>query len=265
MVITAKVGSRKLVVDADAAARALGVHPGLALAQAQARVPGLVIAEHEPTEDAAALQRIALWALRRYSPLVAVDGVDGLWIDATGVAHLFGGEVALLKDMTQRLRRAGANVCAAIADTAGAAWALARFGDAGRVVSAPGEAACDLEALPLASLRLPVEMIDGLSKLGLETVGDLERMPRAPLALRFGPELTRRLDQAHGRTAETFAPITSPELVSVRRAFFEPIGCAGDDGAQDGRVGGLALREAGGQGRGRSNAGSDVRAGGRAP
>ncbi len=224
MVITAKVGPRKLVVDADAAARALGVHPGLALAQAQARVPGLVIAEHELAEDAAALQRIALWALRRYSPLVAVDGVDGLWIDATGVAHLFGGEDALLEDMVQRLRRAGANVRAAIADTAGAAWALARFGGAGRAVSAPGEAACVLEALPLASLRLSAEMIDGLGKLGLETVGDLERMPRAPLALRFGPELTRRLDQAHGRTDETFAPITSPELVSVRRAFFEPIG-----------------------------------------
>ena len=51
VVITATVGPRKLVVDADAAAWALGVHPGLALAQAQARVPGLVIAEHEPAED----------------------------------------------------------------------------------------------------------------------------------------------------------------------------------------------------------------------
>ena len=224
MVITAKVGPRKLVVDADVAARALGVHPGLALAQAQAQVPGLVIAEHEPIEDAAALQRIALWAMRRYSPLVAVDAVNGFWIDATGVAHLFGGEAALLKDMAQRLRRAGANVRAAIADTAGAAWALARFGGAGRVVSAPGEGSSDLEALPLASLRLSAEMIDGLSKLGVETVGELERMPRAPLALRFGPELTRRLDQAHGRIGETFAPITSPELVRVRRAFFEPIG-----------------------------------------
>ena len=77
---------------------------------------------------------------------------------------------------------------------------------------------------PLAALRLDAEVVAGLGKLGLETVGDLERTPRAPLALRFGPGLTRRLDQAYGRTAETFDPISAPELVRVRRAFFEPIG-----------------------------------------
>ncbi len=223
MVVTSRVGARKLVVDSNEAARALGVSPGLAVAQAQARVPGLLTVEHDPREDEAALQRIALWALRRYSPLVAVDGDDGLWIDASGVAHLFGGEDVLLRDLVQRLARAGAHGRAALADTAGAAWALARYGKARAVVSATGDVGRDLETLPLAALRLQAEVVAGLSKLGLETIGDLERTPRAPLALRFGPTLTRRLDQAHGRLAETFEPITSPELVRVRQAFFEPI------------------------------------------
>ena len=223
VVLTGRVGARKVVVDADRAARALGVQPGLALAQAQARVPGLFVADHQPQEDAAALERIALWALRRYAPLVSVDGVDGLWIDATGVAHLFGGEAELLQDLVQRLARAGAHARAAMADTAGAAWALARHGQGRVSVSARGQASQDLTSLPLAALRLQADAVEGLSKLGLETIGDLERTPRAPLALRFGPSLTRRLDQAHGRLGETFDPITSPELVRVRRPFFEPI------------------------------------------
>ena len=221
--ITGRLGSRKVVVGADAAARELGVHAGLASAQAQARVPGLLTVEHAPEKDAAALQRIALWALRRYSPLVAVDGADGLWIDASGVAHLFGGEAALLADLVQRLGRAGVQAQAALADTAGAAWALARFARAGTVVSAIGEVGANLDALPVAALRLPAEMVATLLKLGMETISDLDRTPRAPLALRFGPELTRRLDQAYGRMAESFEPLEAPELVRARRAFFEPI------------------------------------------
>ncbi len=223
MVVVGRVGPRKVVIDADAAARSLGVHPGLAMAQAQARVPGLHGVEHQPGEDAAALARIALWALRRYSPLVATQGEDGLWIDARGVAHLFGGEGRLLADLLARLARSGVHARAAMADTQGAAWALARFGQAPRIVSARGAVGRDLEALPLAALRLSPEVAAGLAKLGMETVGELERTPRAPLALRFGPELTRRLDQAHGRQDETFEPLSSPELVQVRRPFFEPI------------------------------------------
>ena len=219
-----RVGARKLVVDADRSARALGVHPGLAVAQAQARVPGLLVVEHQPAEDAAALDRIALWALRRYSPLVTVDGADGLWIDASGVAHLFGGEAELLQDLLQRLARAGAHARAAMADTQGAAWALARYGAGRAIVSAKGQVAPDLALLPLAALRLQPDALEGLSKLGMETIGDLERTPRAPLALRFGPQLTRRLDQSYGRLGETFEPISAPELVRVRRPFFEPIG-----------------------------------------
>ncbi len=222
-VVVGRQGARKLVLDADAAALQLGVTPGLVLAQAQARVPGLTIVEADPAADAAALDRLALWGLGRYSPLVAVDGADGLWIEVTGAAHLFGGEAALLDDLVGRLVAAGVHGRAAMASTPGAAHALTRFG-ADQRVSSGSEEAADLSRLPLAALRLAPEMVAALGKLGFETIGDLEQTPRAPLALRFGPELTRRLDQAFGRVFESFEPLQPSELVRVRHTWFEPIG-----------------------------------------
>lgn len=78
--------------------------------------------------------------------------------------------------------------------------------------------------LPLRALRLPADMIDGLGRLGIDAIGELEAKPRAPLALRFGPELIRRLDQAYGRAQEPITPIDAPELIQVRRVVAEPIG-----------------------------------------
>jgi len=103
LVIAGRDGRRRAIVAVDRAAQALGVRPGLALAQAQARVPDLHIEPADPAADAAALARLAFWALRRYSPVVAIDLPDGLLIDATGVAHLFGGEAALLGELRARL------------------------------------------------------------------------------------------------------------------------------------------------------------------
>ena len=103
LVIAGRDGRRRAVAAADRAAQALGVRPGLALAQAQARVPDLHIEPADPAADATALARLVLWALRRYSPVVAIDLPGGLLIDATGVAHLFGGEAALLGELRARL------------------------------------------------------------------------------------------------------------------------------------------------------------------
>ena len=94
------------------------------------------------------------------------------------------------------------------------------------LVVPPGESATAILDLPIAALRLPADMVDGLRVLGFERIGDLLAQPRAPLALRFGPELGRRLDQALGRLAEPIEPVRPPDLIEVRRAFAEPIGAA---------------------------------------
>ncbi len=144
------------------------------LAHAQALVPGLCIAKADPAGDAAALSKLAAWCLR-YAPLTAPDPPDGVWIDATGCAHLFGGEAAMLADMTARLARVGIGARAAIADTPGAAHAMARYGERhGKYCVMPdGAAAQALAPLPLAALRLAPETAAALRRLGLERIGAL--------------------------------------------------------------------------------------------
>jgi protein ImuB len=224
LVFAGQDGGRRTVVAANPAALALGLHPGLALAEAQALVPDLYVAAADPEADTAALKRLALWALRRYSPLIAVDPPDGLLIGAAGVAHLFGGEAALLDDLLARLWAADLHARAALADTIGAAHALARFGEKRVELVAPGETGAAIGRLPVAALRLDPDLAQRLRRLGFDTIGQLAALPRAPLALRFGEELLRRLDQAVGRLPEPLQPILPPELIHVRRAFAEPIG-----------------------------------------
>ena len=140
-------GRRRVVTAADQAAQALGVRPGLPLAEAQARVPGLHVAPCDPAADAAALERLAAWALRRYSPDIALDPPDGLLIDVTGAAHLHGGEAELLRDLLSRLRAASIAARAGLADTVGAAHALARFAPDPLTIAAPGQTGAALASI----------------------------------------------------------------------------------------------------------------------
>ena len=114
----------------DAAARRAGLRVGMPAAKAQALVPGLIMRDADPAADAKALDRLALWALQRYAPVVAADPPDGLVIDVTGAAHLHGGEDAMLTGMVARLAASGITARAAIADSWGAAHAFARYGAA---------------------------------------------------------------------------------------------------------------------------------------
>ncbi len=210
----------------DAAAQAAGLRAGMPAAKAQALVQGLVIQDADPAADAEALERLALWMLQRFAPIVAADPPDGIVIDSTGASHLHGGEAAMLATLIERLAGVGLRARAAIADTWGAAHALARFGAPPGFVSKPGNAASDVAHLPIAALRLAPALAGSLRVLGFERVDELLAQPRAPLALRFGPELGRRLDQATGRIPEPIAPIRPKTLIEVRRAFAEPIGAA---------------------------------------
>lgn len=224
LVLVQRIGNCRLIYAANAAARAAGLRPGMAVAQAQALMPELGIREAELEADAAALEKLGLWALRLYSPLVAVDPPDGLVIDASGAAHLHGGEEAMLRDMVARLAASGITARATMADSWGAAHAFTRATSKPVIVVPPGESPAMLQRLPLSFLRLPGEMVDQLRRLGFERVSDIASQPRGPLTQRFGPELHRRLDQALGRLREPIEPIRAAELIEARRQFAEPIG-----------------------------------------
>jgi len=224
LILAGMDGQRRVVTAANAPARLIGLHAGMAITKAQALVPDLQIMDAEPEADLEGLERLAVWSLRRYAPIIAVDPPDGLMLDITGATHRHGGADGLLKDMLTRLGQvetAGRAVCA---PTFGAAHALARYGaDPVRILD-PLDLNAAIGGLPIAALRLDVGIVSALGKLGMETIADLEAMPRASLALRFGSMPGLRLDQAYGRVAEPFEPVAAPERIEIERCFAEPIG-----------------------------------------
>lgn len=174
------------------------------------------------------LESLVDWCLC-YTPWCAVDegvgsgGDGGLWLDITGCAHLWGGEKRLLGDLLTRLRRQGLKARAAIADTPGAAWAWARFGDAAAPCLPSGAQRQILSGLTIRALRLSPATVAGLARLGLRHIGDLEALPRAGLTARFGDVVLHRLDQAHGREDEPITPRRPVTPHRADRAFAEPI------------------------------------------
>jgi protein ImuB len=222
-VLALSVGNRRLVSAVNAAAEALGIAPGLPLADARALHPALAVAEADLAGDAAALRRLAQWC-NRYSPWTAPHGVDGVFLDVTGCAHLRGGEVNLVRDLVERLLRQGIVCRAALADTAGAAWAVARCGGSDSTVVPPGAARQVIAPLPVVALRLDPALAGELERLGLRRIGDLYALSRATLAARFGDKVAERLDQALGAAAEPLLPLPPAPMRWTRRRFAEPIG-----------------------------------------
>ena len=192
----------------------------MGLADARAMHPGLDVVEADADADRRLLEGLADWC-DRYTPLVALDGEDALFLDVTGCAALFGGERAMLDGMLAHFFQQGFEARAAIASTAGAAWAAARF--RGRLVVAPGEEETLLSPLPLAALRIETQTRAALQSVGLRTAGAVMAMPRAPLARRFGAGLLLRLDQALGRLDEAISPRLPVALLSAERQLAEPV------------------------------------------
>jgi protein ImuB len=225
LVTVAQEGSRRALASVDARARSLGLRSGFTVAHAQAMVPGLHIVEATPEEDETALTQLTAWCLR-YAPLVAPDPPDGIWIDIAGAAHLFGGEAPLIEDLVGRLARNGIAASATVADAPGAAWALARYGEV-RIVS-PGGLVDAVASLPVEALRLEPKILEALRRLGVDRIGQLAAMPRAPMVRRFGNAAALRLDQAFGHVFEPISPIIPEETPWQRLAFAEPVGSLED-------------------------------------
>ena len=226
-VITRAEGGRLLVTAANARAESSGITPGMPLADAQALVPGLLTLPAEPVEDSRALMLLAEWC-GRYTPWVASDGADGLFLEIAGCGHLFGGEDALARDLLERMARFGLAARVAVADTPGAAWALARFGVANPTLLGDGSCeeamlAAALGPLPASALRLSAAHVEELRRLGLRRIADIAALPRAALTTRFGAGVARRLDQAFGRDFEPLSPHQPAAPDRVRSTFAEPV------------------------------------------
>jgi protein ImuB len=238
---------RLTLAAVNEAAEAGGLVPGLPLAEARALVPGLVTVPHEPQVDARAAAALVAWCAR-YTPWAALDtssnggaeewggsgGVGaGLLLDVSGCCHLFGGERALLEDLQARLTRFGYNARAAMADTIGAAWAMARHATSPEhpcVVVTPGRQRAALAPLPPSALRLSAATIELMSRLGLRRIEDLYALSPAVMMPRFGALPLRRLAQALGQEAESLSPQQAPAAFLTRQLFAEPVSDADDLG-----------------------------------
>ncbi|MGI4878008.1 MAG: Y-family DNA polymerase [Janthinobacterium lividum] len=220
-------GNRRIAAAADPVARGLGLRPGIAIAHARAMIADLDVREADPAGDLAALERLAHWAARHFTPLVAVDPPDGLWLDVTGASHLHGGEAALLETIVARLDAGGIAARAVAADTPGCAHAVAHFGACrdrrtGRVAGiAP------LDPLPVAALRLDGDVVETLRRLGIDRIGQLRTLPRAPLVRRLGRGVMLRLDAALGHVAEPIDWLAAPVTLRADCRLLEPLTTAG--------------------------------------
>jgi len=216
------------ITAANAAGLKAGARAGMMLADARALYPALAVAPSDPGGDLDFLRELAIWA-QRWGPWSAVDPPDGLIVDVTGAAHLFGGEAGLLGDVRRAFRRRRLAVRCAIAPTAGAAWALAHFGPEHAILAPGDDAAGHLGGLPIAALRLEDSTVLLLRRLGLKRIGDLGEVERKALARRFrnrsAPDTNPliRMDQLLGRVPEPLLPVLPVEIPIVQRRLLEPI------------------------------------------
>ncbi|MGE3066213.1 MAG: DNA polymerase Y family protein [Hyphomicrobiaceae bacterium] len=221
LVVVEKVQGALRIASVNQSAARLRLTPGLALADARARIPYLVVAESDPEADARLLADLGLFCVR-FTPWVALSSPDGLLLDITGCAHLFGGESCLRATALERLARLGLDVRGSIAGTPDAAWTLARYSDEAIVPEGKDEAS--VRPLPVTALAgLDDETGVALRRAGLKTIGDLADRPMQALAARFGQSLVTCLARALGRENVRITPLRPPPKVVVRRLFPEPM------------------------------------------
>lgn len=255
-------GGAQVITSLNAEGTAAGLAEGQPLRDATAVCPGLMTVAADPAGEAAFLGGLRRWA-GKFSPWVAEEPPAALMVDLTGCAHLFGGEEALIATVQADCAALGLTVRVAVADTAGAAWALARFGGTGiaaarsgdaieqearatrskaarrrggaatpaagpAMIAAPGQTRAALARLPVAALRLDPASVEGLGRLGLRRIEDIMGLPRAALSRRFGAAVLRRLDQALGLEPEPISPARAPLHFAARLTLPDPIGLVDD-------------------------------------
>ncbi len=228
---------RPVITAVNAAAAASGLAPGMSMATARSLSPDIVTRPVDFRADRAFLDRLIRWA-GRYSPMIARDSTDGMLIDVTGCAHLFGGEQALLDSMSDRLTRFGIAHRIALADTRMAAQAVARFSGVqqGPVVVPPGQHRKLLADMPVHALGIDGALVADLSKVGLKHIGDLMTMPRTSLSRRYGLSVCTLLDRALGDSPDPInsTPVSIPYRVRLR--FPDAIGTLDDIAGALGRL-----------------------------
>ncbi|MEW4448115.1 DUF6504 family protein [Qipengyuania sp. JC766] len=237
LVLIAETAHGPRIEAVNPAGRAEGARKGMMLADARTLCPRIQTMPSDPAGDLDFLEKLALWS-RQWGPWSAMDAPDGVLVDVTAVAHLFGGESSLLADVQARFASRGLVARLAIAPTAGAAWAMSHFGPERAILGAGCDVVARLSDLPVTSLRLDEDVLVVLRRLGLKTIGQLagveegERQDgagRDSLHRRFRNRKSPaanplvRLDQLAGKVPEPLLPVIPQQMPLVQRRLMEPI------------------------------------------
>lgn len=212
---------RMVITATNPLAEQEGIYKGMVVADARVILPSLKVLDDQLSLPEKLLNGLGEWCIR-FTPVVSIDLPDGLLLDVSGCAHLWGGEDFYLQQIVNRLKNIGYHVRAAMADTIGAAWAFSRFGSGSNIIEINKQTTA-LLPLPPESLRLEAETVERLHVLGLRKIQNLINLPRSTLRRRFGEQFIKRLNQALGHEEEIIIPLHPVELYCERLTCLDPI------------------------------------------
>ena len=185
-----------------------GIAEGMLLSAALALVPDLAIVEQDERLVAYRLDRLASEGLR-YTGTVSLAPPNALLLDVAASLRLFGGLDALVGALVADFAALGHRALWATAPTPQAAlWLSARR--PGTVTTTIAEARSALRDLPLLGLGWPLRVLRQFESLGVRTLGECRRLPRAGFAKRFGRERLDLLDRAYGDSPDLRVPWQAP-------------------------------------------------------
>ena len=189
--------------------------PGAAAVTATELWIGVHLTESVPQPLGQGLERLAQCA-QRFTPRVSLVPPDGLVLEVKGSLHLFNGVEGLSRALASECASLGLKSMVALAPTPLAALVAARVGkpfvvmDLTRLVG-------QLIPLPLAALRWPQETLERLARMGVRTIGQVLRLPRAGFARRFGTDSLAMLDRLTGRSPDLRERFQARERFRRRR------------------------------------------------
>jgi len=219
-VVTALEDPRRPVIACNERAACRGIAPGMGLNAALALVPELRVEERRPGAEAALLDRLGRWALQ-FTPVVSLEPPCAVLAEVRGSLDLFGGVMALLRRALDGLTANGLSASLALAPTArGALW-LARA-ELAMTVTRTDAMAGIAAHLPISCLYWPQDTVATLAGIGITSVADLIRLPRAGFAARFGPRLLDELDEGLGRRPAPRRRHVVPERFDERTGMPAP-------------------------------------------
>jgi protein ImuB len=221
LVLSAPAHGKAIITAINPLAETQGIYTGMAVADARAIFPSIIVQDDKEGLAKKLLNKIAEWCIR-FTPVVAVDGNDGLIFDASGCSHIWNGDENYLATIIDRLQQRGYHVRASMADTWGAAWAITRFYKNNKVIPVNEHQQAILQLSP-AALRIDSLINDRLQKLGIRQISQLISMPRTALRRRFGTSIIQRLNQALGYEEEIIEPVIPVVPFQERLHALEPI------------------------------------------